>query len=709
MRTITLELLRHGPAHNQLLSPLTPYLALCENHPAVTLNVPFEHNQFLHQLRALSYKIKDESRTFQLNDTARILGELLAEIPGLLAESNKESCGEEQLVHLRLILSASELALLPFELALSPNGLPGSGQHLLLQPQLPICLTREIRRVHNNQVKWQEKPKILFIAAAPPEVGEIPLDSHLLVLRRLISPWVNFFDENNPDERRVEIEKHLHFLPNASIEAIEKACASDHYTHIHILAHGVEVKDNYDTRFCIALHNSLNPNKTENISGPRLAAALRASTRPENQSMSTPAVVTLASCDSGNVGSVAGAGASIAHALHEAGIPIVVAGQFPLSFGGSVRLVECLYEGLLWGNDPRRLLYDLRRRLYTQFQENHDWASLTAYVSLPSDFEKHLNKIKIKQVSESINAAMNYADKVTGKLSNEIKKRDADSAQPGGQAGEGNNQEKKKLIENAIQKIEDAKKRLKRLCECISEHHSEITGNLASTEKRHAEVLFRASNENMDVFDEEARKRYKKEYLNLLENARIYYWKSFLQKRSDSWAVVQYLSLTLTLERLKGKKNDDLNPISGTTDRENNERYQKTPDNLWSLAHLLSLYDVNSKNEQARIWAYGNLIELYMLSSAIFDKAEKTPDVQKILNEAQDQAIKYTNTLVDIAEPDSFEIYSTRRQILRYIEWFGKISDLGDIPEVAKKIFKILPDNGEYSDEIIKNSATSEP
>ena len=40
MHTITLELLRHGPAHNQLLSPLTPYLALCENHGAVTMHVP---------------------------------------------------------------------------------------------------------------------------------------------------------------------------------------------------------------------------------------------------------------------------------------------------------------------------------------------------------------------------------------------------------------------------------------------------------------------------------------------------------------------------------------------------------------------------------------------------------------------------------------------------------------------------------------------
>ena len=54
MRTITLELLRHGPAHNQLLSPLTPYLALCEDHEAVTLQVKLEHRSLLHQLRALS-------------------------------------------------------------------------------------------------------------------------------------------------------------------------------------------------------------------------------------------------------------------------------------------------------------------------------------------------------------------------------------------------------------------------------------------------------------------------------------------------------------------------------------------------------------------------------------------------------------------------------------------------------------------------------
>ncbi|WP_243468942.1 hypothetical protein [Paraburkholderia sp. PGU19] len=66
MRKITLELLRHGPPHNQLLSPLTEYIALCENHSAVTLHVPFEHNQMLYRLRALSYQLGTEAREFQM-------------------------------------------------------------------------------------------------------------------------------------------------------------------------------------------------------------------------------------------------------------------------------------------------------------------------------------------------------------------------------------------------------------------------------------------------------------------------------------------------------------------------------------------------------------------------------------------------------------------------------------------------------------------
>jgi len=237
MHTITLELLRHGPAHNQLLSPLTPYLALCENHGAVTVHVPFEHNQFLHRLAALGYRVSDEARIFQLKDTAAVLGDLLGTVPGLTAETNKQNCDIEQMTHLRLIISASELALLPFELALAPAGLPGAGQHLLLQPQMPVCLTREVRRAPDDCLKWPEQtPRILFVAAAPPGVASIPLEAHLLALRRAIAPWVKYYDPDDARAREKILRNHFVFLPNASLEAIEDECASSSFTHVHILA-----------------------------------------------------------------------------------------------------------------------------------------------------------------------------------------------------------------------------------------------------------------------------------------------------------------------------------------------------------------------------------------------------------------------------------------------------------------------------------------
>lgn len=682
MRTITLELLRHGPAHNQLLSPLTPYLALCENHAAVTLHVPFEHNQFLHRLSALGYKLKDESRLFQLSDTARVLGEFLSEIPGLAAESNKEDRDGHHLTHLRLIISASELALLPFELALSPNGLPGAGQHLLLQPQMPICLTREIRRVPGQQVKWPCEPKILFVAASPPGVGPVPLDAHLQALRGIVDPWVRYYEEDNPDKRRKRIEEHLYFIPGASIEAIETACASGNYTHIHILAHGVEVVEGYNTRFALALHDERDPSKTDHISGARLATALRASTRPDNNNLSLPIVVTLASCDSGNVGSVAGAGASIAHALHESGIPMVVAGQFPLSFEGSVRLLECLYEGLLWGADPRPLLYDLRRRLYSQFQWNHDWASLTAYVSLPQDFDKQLPRVQIDRAMRSINAAMNHADEATRRLSKRIRKSSTSEPQVP-------DEEKRVLLESARHRIEEAKKRLERLLERFPKQSSHIHGLLASTEKRQAEILYAAAS-RFSLFDEKIRVRYEHDYKELLRRARDHYWDSFLLERKDSWAVVQYLSLTLILQKSDQFEKSASLPDEAEASDKAKERAEKDPDALWSLAQLLSLYDLNSRKRDLRIWAHGNLIELYLLSLVMKPDNDR-PEPE----EAERRALQHTDSLVDIGGRDSFHVYSTRRQILRYIDWFSEISNLEPAIGLAEKIFQRFPEEVE--------------
>lgn len=669
MHTITLELLRHGPAHNQLLSPLTPYLALCENHGAVTIHVPFEHNQLLHRLDALNYRSEEAVRIFQLKDTAAELGKILGLVPGLTAEANKHDLLAEPLTHLRLIISASELALLPFELALSPAGLPGAGQHLLLQPQMPVCLTREVRRTPDDGLKWSEDaPRILLVAAAPPEVGNIPLEAHLLALRRAIDPWMEYYNPDDAKARAEVIKKHFVFLPNASVEAIERECASSHFSHVHILAHGLQNPEGHDTRYALALHDSRDPDRTDRISGARLATALRAS----NQcSLARPAVVTLASCHSANVGSVAGAGASIAHALHEAGIAMVVAGQFPLSFEGSVRLVEVLYEGLLWGADPRCLIDDARRRLFSQFSTTHDWASLTAYLSLPLDFERQLVTMKIRRAQKSVDAAMNHADKLTRPPTKVDLERNPFLPDAGEDIGDFD--KRFDAVRERISKAEGRLNELIKLIKSAPEQKAEIYGLLASAEKRRAEVLDSA---NLHGAQEKREARLEESKQSLVK-ARDYYWQSYMADSSQYWGVVQYLSLDRIISHTESL-------MEASVER----APEKDPKSLWTLAHVQSLNDLTRDDPKRRHWAHGNLIELYLLS-LLKDLAGSLPRA-----EARRGARQHVRELIDTAGWESFEVYSTRRQILRYIRWYSRITEKGYLDpllETAEELLRLFP------------------
>src|SRR5581483_4981703 len=104
MRTVTLEILRHGPPHNQLLSPLTQYLALCGNMPASTLELPFEHAEFLLRFRNLQYKESEDARILELQQTARTMSNVLSKVPGLIRELKEYEGGNAEVIHLRLIL-----------------------------------------------------------------------------------------------------------------------------------------------------------------------------------------------------------------------------------------------------------------------------------------------------------------------------------------------------------------------------------------------------------------------------------------------------------------------------------------------------------------------------------------------------------------------------------------------------------------------------
>src|SRR5690349_2640989 len=121
VRLVNVEFLRPGPPHNQLLSPLTQYLAVCGESGAGVVTVPYEQATFDRRLKELRYETGDAGdRYSMLNETGVDIGKMLGTVPGLPGALDASSDNPDTLIHLRLTFSGSELALLPFELSKVP-------------------------------------------------------------------------------------------------------------------------------------------------------------------------------------------------------------------------------------------------------------------------------------------------------------------------------------------------------------------------------------------------------------------------------------------------------------------------------------------------------------------------------------------------------------------------------------------------------------
>src|SRR4051794_40731908 len=254
-KTVSVRILREGPTHNHLLSPLTPYLAEVGRYEATTLRVPYEHRRLLRELNALRYgatadvapdlsRIRAPDRRIVADDIGAILGS----IPGLSTELTGESECHPQLSHLKLVFSAAELSLLPFELATSPRGFPGSGLPLSVQNASPVVITRCVPNAIGDRCIWPSKPKILFVCASPSGMPEVPFNAHLAALVKALHPWIgplHLLDRSGLDRSTLRdrpaaaVEEFLTIIPRATRAQIEEKCRAEAYTHVHILAHSV--------------------------------------------------------------------------------------------------------------------------------------------------------------------------------------------------------------------------------------------------------------------------------------------------------------------------------------------------------------------------------------------------------------------------------------------------------------------------------------
>ena len=623
IRTVTVELLRSGPPHNQLLSPLTPYLGICGSNGAGVVNLPYEHATFMRRMTAMRYDDgADKERLAVLRDIGMDMAKILGSIPSLPGALSFHDGGVETLVHLRLMLSASELALLPFELAKMPMGPYASTESwLALQTSVPVCITRRSRNVSSEGNLWPVRPRILFVATDP-SPANIPFEEHRAELLAAIQPFLYPGAETpilSEDGRREQYGDWLTIIKDACFEDVATECAENQYTHIHILAHGDTLQNAQDVSYGLVLRTA--EGDTDVVSGDRLSCALA---RIVGNKIHRPTVVTLATCDSGNVGSVIVPGASLAHALHLAGIPLVVASQFPLSKTGSVSLIRTLYRGLMNGDNPWILLHRIRSNLHGHLAETvHDWASLVVYEALPDNLDSQLEAVRYHQSKITISAALERVD---------LAVRDGDAIVDGA-----SHEQRAKTVQSACDKLP-----------LEGEYRAESLGLRASGNKRLAQAEYsRCMGLGPDSpeyrnglllccdYLEQARTDYRQAARGFLVNE----GKPLQRMATLHWLVVQMLTMDVVL----GK------PM---------------PEGSWETAKLSAEAYLDHPSTDERAWAHGSLAELWLLR---LGSTRKTPD-----NAAQ-QAKAHVLELVNLfATGDAFPITSTRKQFERYTQWWGQ-------------------------------------
>lgn len=618
IRLVSVELLRPGPPHNQLLSPLTPYLAICGDNGAGVVNVPYEQGRFERQLKELRYQGDPEDRLAMLHDLGTEMARFLGGVPGLPGALAGDPSQPGTLVHLRLTLSASELALLPFELSKVPVTPSVSGESwLAIQTRPPVCVTRNIRTVSPAGVIWPDRPRILFVSGDP---DLVPFQEHLEVLKKAIRRFqYPKTDDQHPqtdDEGRaagrMQFGDLLTVLIDPSLSEVMADCRNHRYTHVHVLTHG-DLDETSPGSYGLIFRG---PHRTPDVvSGDRFRTAI-------TSIQHRPTVVTLASCDSANIGSVVTPGASFAHQVHQAGIPLVVAAQFPLSIEGSVPLTERLYEGLLWGEHPLLLLQEARAELHARYTASwHDWASLVVYEALPRTLGEQLDALRYFQTKRAMDAALERVD---------------NAVKAGPKAGE--------PVEELYEAVKYAMKRLP----MHGQYSVECMGLRASARKRAAQAAFSLTEERSD---QPASAPWADSW-DLLDDALLDYDQAvhgLLVNDSRAaqrfatlhWVLVQAVALAMIL----GKPGDE---------------------DAWAAAKLSADRYRNHSDTRQKAFAHASLAELWLVRLGGKDLAdgERKEFHRRAVEHAEELGRLYPGV-------DEFPIKSTRRQFERYLHWWG--------------------------------------
>ena len=339
-QVVIVQFSREGERDGVSLDPATPYLVRIDGGPPHPFHPPWTQDELEDLVEKLRNKGEEKPTSERLAEAGKHLGEALHRVPGM-ERSLDTAAGPVTVV---LQLDYPELARIPWELA-TTNEEPF---HHLFERGVSI-----VRRVpgslHDEEPEWptgrNQSLRLLFVSGetAP---GKVPREAHLEALTEVCTDY--------------GIELVHEAIDDA--ESLGKICGSGPdakgpFHFVHILAHGARASDG---DWGLQLGREI-------ARGEAIARALRAG-------QTTPALVTLAACDSSREDNSFG---SVAYELHSYGVPLVMASQFRLRKDVSISSAGSVYRQLLGGGDPRDLLKSTRLEL--AIADNEAWANEVVY------------------------------------------------------------------------------------------------------------------------------------------------------------------------------------------------------------------------------------------------------------------------------------------------------------------------------------------
>ena len=583
MRSILIEYLRFGSFQTGALRGGDQYILAHKDLSVKQVTTPIDQEELLDTLTDyLDYQsdISADEKWKVIVEISKVIKDLFIDIAGF----GYKNC------QLDVVLNPSELGVLPFELLLDDNEVPW-----FADAEKNIAITRRVRLDQMEEsFSWPFIPKILFVYAHG-GFQEVPFGEHRAAFNSALGRW------GGADNKKV-----FQMLPESTFEELSAELKAndkpgEQYTHVHILAHGDQILNNkkvYKSEYGIKFGKGDLP-ATNTLAIKDLFESLAVK----------PFLVNYMICNGANFSNPLKADKNPVQVTHQAGVPIVLGSQYPLSMPGSVSITKMLYRELFNGEDIRQILINIRTYLFKEKEVYHDWISLVSYIRLPEGYNDYLYKVTLSLEMQKMKSAKNKTDALL--LKAEIEDDDFAGVKFDLTTSIAALEKKFKEIE------EDPKYQNEAL---------ENLGLLGSAYKRLAELYFfmRFRKKKDTIADEK----------DALQKALQYYKKASQRNLSHHWSVVQYISLDIIL-------NKELSDA----------------DYWYTARSAANLAIADNKDD---VYAYGSLLELFFLDASPEEHNEA------LINKTLTGMIDACNKV----QQGTYSLETTWSQLNRYKTWW---------------------------------------